>query len=84
MTEGDILVNVNPGSGIATGDIVVLPGAVTLKETGLTLIAGGLNIVGNNGFNSSLAKNFREFNQAGFGGGMPKAGGDRRITEEEG
>lgn len=75
IAKGGMLVNVNPGSSLATGDIVVLPGTVTLKQTGLTLVAGGLNIVGNDGFNPSLAKNFREFNQAGFGAGMSNAGG---------
>ena len=67
-------VNVNPGSGLASGSTVVLTGATTLEEDDLTQVAGGLNIVGGAGFNSALEKNFNDMNRSGFGAGAPGAG----------
>ena len=47
--------NVNPGSGLTPGSTVVRTGATTLEQAGLTQVAGGLNVVGKAGFNSTLA-----------------------------
>jgi hypothetical protein len=74
IAEGGSLVNVNPGSGLGAGSTVVLTRATTLEESGLTQVAGGLNIVGSGGFNSALEKNFKESNRSGFGAGMSGAG----------
>lgn len=74
IAEGGTPVNVNPGSGIGAGSTIVLTGGTTLEKTGLTQVAGGLNIVGSAGFNSALEKNFNELNRSGFGTGMSGAG----------
>jgi hypothetical protein len=74
IAERGTPVNVNPGSGLASGITVVLSGTTTLEQNGLTQVAGGLNIVGGGGFNSALTQNFNESNRTGFGVGMPAAG----------
>lgn len=74
IAEGGTLVNVNPGSGLAPGSVVVLADATTFKQSGLIQAAGGLNVVGSTGFNSALEKNFNELNCSGFGTGMSAAG----------
>lgn len=74
IAEADTQVNVNPGSGLASGSTVVLTGTTTLEQNGLTQVAGGLNVVGSAGFNSALEKNFNELNRSGFGAGMSGAG----------
>ena len=73
ITEDRTSVNVNPGSGLASGSAVVVADATTLEQTGLTYAAGGLNVVGSGGFNSALAQNFKEVNRIGFGAGIPGA-----------
>jgi ABC toxin N-terminal region/Neuraminidase-like domain/Putative peptidoglycan binding domain/Salmonella virulence plasmid 28.1kDa A protein len=55
-----IQVNVNPGSGIASGSIMVLTSKGTLEQSGLTQAVGGLNVVGSAGFNSALAQNLNK------------------------
>ena len=74
IAEGGIPINVNPGSGLASGITVVLSGPTTMEQNGLTQVAGGLNIVGSGGFNSALTQNFNEANRSGFGRGMSGAG----------
>jgi hypothetical protein len=74
ISEAGSRINVNPGSGLASGSTVVLTGAATLEKTGLTQGAGGLNVVGSAGFNSVLEKNFNELNRSGFGAGMSGTG----------
>jgi hypothetical protein len=74
IAEGGSLVNVNPGSGLGAGSTVVLTRATTLEESGLTQVAGGLNVIGSAGFNVALEKNFNELNRSGFGAGMSGAG----------
>jgi hypothetical protein len=76
IAEGGTPVNVNPGSGLASGSTVVLSGVTTLEQSGLTQVAGGLNIIGGIGFNSALTQNFNESNRSGFGTGMS---GDGRF-----
>jgi hypothetical protein len=66
-------VNVNPGSDLPSGSIVVLTDATILEQSGLAQVAGGLNIVGGSGFNSALTQNLNESNRAGFGAGIPGA-----------
>lgn len=78
IAEGGMPVNVNPGSGLASDNTVVLTGTTALEKTGLTEVAGGLNVVGGAGFNSVLEKNLNELNRSGFGAGMPGAGRIRR------
>ena len=73
VAKGGIPINVNPGGGLASGSTVVLTGATTLEQNGLTQVAGGLNIVGGGGFNSALTQNFNESNRSGFGAGMSGA-----------
>jgi hypothetical protein len=52
---GSVLVDVHPGSGLATNEKAVFTaGAFKLR-------GGGLNIVGGSGFNAALAKNFETF-----------------------
>lgn len=67
-------VHVNPGSGIASGTSIALVDSTTLEQAGLTQTAGGLNVIGRNGFNSALKQNFNEANRSGFGARMPGAG----------
>jgi hypothetical protein len=74
VAERGTPVNVNPGSGVASGSSVVLMGATTLDESGLSQLAGGLNIVGSGGFNSALARNLNEVNRSGFDAGISGAG----------
>lgn len=74
IAEGGMQMNVNPGSGLASGSTVVLAGSTTLEQNGLTQVAGGLNIIGGSGFNSALTQNFNESNRSGFGIGMSGAG----------
>lgn len=74
IAERGTPVNVNPGSGLASGSTVVLTGTTTLEQNGLTQVAGGLNIVGGRGFNSALKQNFNESNRTAFGVGIPAAG----------
>jgi hypothetical protein len=71
---GEKPVHVNPGSDLAAGSAAVLTGDATLEQAGLAEVAGGLNIVGGGGFNSTLAQNFNEFNRAGFGAKMAGVG----------
>jgi len=77
-TEGISLagtsVNVNPGSGLASGSTVFLPGITTLEQSGLIQAVGGLNVVGNAGFNSTLAQNLKQSSQIGFDLSRPGAG----------
>lgn len=75
VTEIAPLVNVNPGSGLASGSSVVFSETTKLEENGLVEIAGGLNIVGGAGFNATLKKNFNEANRLSFGTGL--SGADR-------
>lgn len=74
IAVGGPLVNVNPGSDLASGSSVVFSGTTKLEQDGLTEIAGGLNIVGGGGFNATLEKNFKESNRSGFGAGKSGAG----------
>lgn len=71
-------INVNPGSGLASGSTVVLSDATTPDKTGLSLVAGGLNIVGSAGFNSALEKNFSSLNRPGSGADLPGSGRTER------
>ena len=71
-------INVNPGSGLASGSTVVLTGATTPDTTGLSLVASGLNIVGSAGFNSALEKNFSLLNRSRSGAGLPGSGRTER------
>ena len=77
-TEGISLagtsVNVNPGSGLASGSTVFLPGITTLEQSGLIQAVGGLNVVGNAGFNPTLAQNLKQSSQIGFDLSKPGAG----------
>lgn len=50
--------NVNPGSAVAAGSIVVLADESTFAHSGLNVPGGGLNVIGSAGFNSVLGKNF--------------------------
>lgn len=50
--------NVNPGSAVAAGSIVVLTDKSTFAHSGLNVPGGGLNVIGSAGFNSVLGKNF--------------------------
>jgi hypothetical protein len=76
--ESGTPINVNPGSGLASGSIVVLTGATTPDKAGLSQVASGLNIVGSAGFNSALEKNFNLLNRSGSGAGMPGGGRTER------
>ena len=71
-------INVNPGSGLASGSTVVLTGATSPDKTGLSLVASGLNIVGSAGFNSALEKNFSSLNRSRSGAGLPGSGRTER------
>ena len=68
--EGRTPVNVNPGSGLASGSTVVLTDAAKFEQTGLAQVAGGLNVVGSAGFNAALKNNLNELNRSGFGAGQ--------------
>ena len=74
ITAGGQQVNVNPGSGLTSGSAIVLTGATTLEENGLTSGAGGLNVIGGSGVNATLVQNINELNRSGFGAGMSGAG----------
>ncbi len=50
--------NVNPGSAVAAGSIVVLADKSTFAHSGLNVPGGGLNVIGSAGFNSVLGRNF--------------------------
>jgi len=78
VMEAGPLVNVNPGSGLASGSSVVFSDTTKLEENGLMEIAGGLNIVGGSGFNATLEKNFKEANRSSFGAGLSGADRPRR------
>jgi ribosomal protein L7/L12 len=65
--------HVNPGSGLAASDTVVLADSRAFKESGLVQVAGGLNVVGSAGFNAVLRKNFNDFNRAGLSAGVSAA-----------
>lgn len=56
-------VNVNPGSALASAHTLVLTEGMSLEETGLTAVAGGLNVVGGAGFNPALKQNFDALNR---------------------
>ena len=71
-------VNVNPGSGLATGSAVVLTGGTTLEASGLAQVSGGLNVIGRAGFNAALEKNFSEMNRIGFDTRIPSGAGTGR------
>jgi hypothetical protein len=68
-----LAVNVSPGSGIATGDAVVITHGSNLIQSGLLIEAGGLNVVGGAGFNSSLAQNLQD-NRNRFATGIANTG----------
>ncbi|SFE35463.1 neuraminidase-like domain-containing protein [Nitrosomonas sp. Nm166] len=62
-------VNINPGSGLASGK-VVMADAQTFEQSGLIQMTGGMNVVGGAGFNSALEKNLSESIQTGLGASM--------------
>ena len=51
-------VHVQVGSSIAASSVVVAPASNSLATSGLKEAAGGLNVIGNGGFNAALAQNF--------------------------
>ena len=62
VAAGGTLMNVNPGSGLGPGREVILTNTTAFEQSGLIQSAGGLNVVGNGGFNSALKKNFNDAN----------------------
>ena len=70
-TVGQGLVNISPGSDLASGNTIVLRDEGSFAKSGLKGIGGGLNIVGGAGFNSALERNFTDMNRSGFGTGAP-------------
>jgi hypothetical protein len=60
-------VNVHPGSGLAADTTVVVTNATAFEGTGLVKSAAGMNIIGQAGYNSSLAQNYQDFTQSGVG-----------------
>lgn len=74
----DRSVNVNPGSALAAGSVVVRADEPTFKQSGLIQATGGINVVGNAGFTSALEKNFNELNRKAFGAEMRGAGRNGR------
>ncbi len=69
LAVGGLSVNVHAGSGLAPDKKFAAMASDALNRTGLVQAAGGLNVVGNAGFNSSLAKNFDAINRLGFSAG---------------
>ncbi len=67
-------VRVHAGSGVAAENVIVLTAGASLEQAGLKHVAGGLNVVGASGFNTSLEKNFASFNAAGINGFEPGIG----------
>jgi len=65
-TESSKPVNINPGSGLGASSNVVLTNETTFEKSGMTKFDGGINIVGNNGFNSVLAQNYNELKSSGL------------------
>jgi hypothetical protein len=72
LAGGGQLVHVHSGSGLAPGSAVVAAAGQALEQAGLSQAAGGLNVVGGSGHNSSLALNLIRL-QRGFGGGRAAA-----------
>jgi hypothetical protein len=64
IANGGQLVNVNPGSALATGSTLVFAAGATPNRSGLLQPAGGLNIVGATGFNPALARNLNGSNHS--------------------
>ncbi|MCP4508971.1 MAG: hypothetical protein GY826_21575, partial [Fuerstiella sp.] len=58
VAAGEALLKVNSGSGLGSGREVIVADTTTFEQSGLIQGAGGLNVVGNGGFNSVLKKNF--------------------------
>jgi len=69
-----MLANIHVASEFPAGTVAVVP-TTTLAESGVTKIAGGLNVVGAAGFNSELARNFVEMNRSVTGPGRSAPGG---------
>lgn len=59
IIEGGIPIEAQAGSHLAAGDVLVIHDDTTFGQSGLTQQAGGLNVVGNAGLNSTLAQNVR-------------------------
>jgi hypothetical protein len=64
-----VRMNVGPGGDLSSGNSIVVTDPESFARSGLQEIAGGLNIVGDAGFNSALEKNFNDLNQSGLGAG---------------
>jgi peptidoglycan hydrolase-like protein with peptidoglycan-binding domain len=69
IANGGTVVNVHAGSGIAAGNVVIQTD-VTRAGAGLIAMGGGLNIVGDTGFNAGLKQNFGAFARGNGGLGM--------------
>lgn len=74
IAQGGAPVKINPGSGVASGSTAVLTDPTAFERNGLTQVAGGLNVIGGDGFNSALGQNFNELSLLGFGAALSGAG----------
>lgn len=82
IAEAGGSLNVNPGSSLAAGETIVVADSGALQQSGLVPAPGGLNVVGQSGFNAALSSNFKASKLQGFGAGTAVAGISRCRDKE--